>query len=108
MRNGDKLPYWPAMMLRKTAAAYLDMSEAAFEREVSSGTLPMPVILGNKPHWHRDQIDTMLADLSGAGDWRATSKLYSETKPDWRAESWIYNDDIPPPVFGRRGRKRGE
>jgi len=89
MRDGDKLPYWPAMMLRKTAAAYLDMSEPAFEREVSSGTLPMPVILGNKPHWHREQIDAMLADLTGAGDWRARSNLYREP-PDaydeWKAQ----------------------
>lgn len=30
-------PYWPAMMLRKTAAAYCELSEAAFEREVASG-----------------------------------------------------------------------
>jgi len=85
MRDGDKLPYWPAMMLRKTAAAYLDLSEAAFEREVSSGTLPMPVILGNKPHWHREQIDAMLADLSGAGDWRATSNLYCEPVDEYEA-----------------------
>ncbi len=89
MRNGDKLPYWPAMMLRKTAAAYLDISEAAFEREVSSGTLPMPVILGGKPHWHREQIDAMLADLSGAGDWRSSSNLYSEPPnayDEWKAQ----------------------
>lgn len=77
------------MMLCKTAAAYLDLSEAAFEREVSSGTLPMPVILGSKPHWHREQIDAMLADLSGAGDWRATSNLYREPPnayDDWKAQ----------------------
>lgn len=76
MRDGEKLPYWPAMMLRKTAAAYLDMSEAAFEREVASGALPMPVFLGRKPHWHREQVDQHLADMSGTGDWRATSNLY--------------------------------
>lgn len=70
-------PYWPAMMLRKTAAAYCDMSEAAFEREVASGTLPMPVIFGGKPHWHRDQIDQHLADIAGVGDWRASSNLYA-------------------------------
>lgn len=65
------------MMLRKTAAAYCELSEAAFEREVASGALPMPVLLGGKPHWHREQIDQHLADLAGAGDWRATSKLYA-------------------------------
>lgn len=30
--------YPPALMLRKTAARYLDMSEAAFEREVIVGS----------------------------------------------------------------------
>lgn len=73
-----KLPYWPAAMLRKTAAAYLDMSEAAFQREVACGALPLPIVLGGKPHWHRDAIDQRLADLSGVGDWRASSKLYQE------------------------------
>lgn len=70
-------PYWPAMMLRKTAAAYCELTEAAFEREVSTGALPMPVLLGGKPHWHREQIDQALADLAGAGDWRAQSNLYA-------------------------------
>lgn len=89
MRDGEKLPDWPAMMLRKTAAAYLDLSEAAFEREVSSGALPMPVLLGGKPHWHREQIDQHLADMTGAGDWRATSNLYREPPnayDEWKAQ----------------------
>lgn len=70
-------PYWPAMMLRKTAAAYCDMSEAAFEREVASGTLPLPIIFGGKPHWSRTQVDEYLAQLTGEDDWRATSSLYA-------------------------------
>lgn len=81
MRNGDKLPYWPAAMLRKTAAAYLDISEVAFERDVACGALPLPFILGGKPHWHRESIDQSLADLSGGGDWRAESKLYQDYEP---------------------------
>lgn len=89
MSERDKLPYWPAMMLRKTAASYLDLSEAALEREVSSGILPLPVNLGGKPHWHREQIDATLADLSGAGDWRAQSNLYNEPAnayDQWKAD----------------------
>jgi len=89
MRDGSKLPYWPAMMLRKTAAAYLDMAETAFEREVSSGVLPMPVILGGKRHWHRDQIDQYLALLISGGDWRATANLYREplnAYDEWKAQ----------------------
>jgi len=73
----ERIPDWPAMMLRKTAAAYCELSEAAFEREIASGVLPMPVILGGKPHWHRDQIDEHLANLAGTGDWRASINLYA-------------------------------
>ena len=72
------LPFWPAMMLRKTAAAYCDLSEAAFDREVSDGRLPSPVVFGGKLHWRRTAIDTALDRLTGAGDWRAKSKLYSD------------------------------
>lgn len=95
MRDGDKLPYWPALMLRKTAAAYLDMSEPALEREVISGRLPMPILFGGKHRWQRDEIDRYLADLAGGGDWRASSNLYSSDVPkdDWRARSPVYAND---------------
>lgn len=69
-------PYWPAMMLRKTAAAYCELSEAALDREVSDGRLPPPIILGGKLHWHRAKIDAALERLAGTGDWRAKTKLY--------------------------------
>lgn len=59
---------WPGMLKRKTAAEYLDMSEAAFEREVSAGRIPQPVTLGNRPHWRKDAIDAALARLTGDGD----------------------------------------
>jgi hypothetical protein len=39
---------WPAMMKRKTAAAYCDMSEAAFEREILAGRLPGGVTFGGR------------------------------------------------------------
>lgn len=67
------------MMLRKTAAAYLDMPEAAFEREVVSGCLPMPILFGGKERWSREQIDQYLSNLTDGGDWRATSNLYAGT-----------------------------
>lgn len=104
MRHGDKLPYWPAMMLRKTAAAYLDMAEAAFEREVAVGALPSPVRFAGKLHWRREQIDEYIAKLFGGGDWRASSSPFNEkpAKHDWRSESWIYNPDIPKPDMRRR------
>lgn len=59
------LARWPAMMKRKTAAEYLDMSEAAFEREVLAGRLPSPVTIGGRPHWKRDAIDRAMDMLTG-------------------------------------------
>lgn len=56
---------WPQMMKRRTAAEYLDMSEAALEREVIAGRLPTPVILGGRDHWHKEAIDSALRYLVG-------------------------------------------
>lgn len=70
-----RLPYWPQAMKRKTAAAYLDMSEAAFEREVLAGRLPQPIWLGGRDHWRRDAIDAALNNLMGP-----------EPEPEWRRE----------------------
>lgn len=73
-------PYWPAMLKRAKAAAYCDLSEAEFEREVAGGRLPMPVKLGNSEHWSRVAIDEKLAILTGddEDDWRKRSPLYGE------------------------------
>lgn len=56
----------PRMMKRATAAAYCDLSVAAFEREVAAGTLPMPVMLGNREHWCKNALDRALDALTGA------------------------------------------
>jgi predicted DNA-binding transcriptional regulator AlpA len=73
-------PFWPRMMKRATACAYLDLSPAELEREVAAGRLPHPLMLGNGLHWSRAEIDTYLERLSGAaeaaGDWRKKVKLY--------------------------------
>ncbi|MGC1269942.1 MAG: hypothetical protein WA842_05015 [Croceibacterium sp.] len=54
------------MLKRSSAAAYLDMSEKAFEREVANGRLPQPIILGGRNHWCRNAIDKALDQLTGA------------------------------------------
>ena len=68
------------MMKRRTAAAYLDLSIAELEREIVSGRLPHPVMLGNSLHWSRAEIDAYVERLtgveSGADDWRSKTKLY--------------------------------
>lgn len=56
---------WPAMMKRRTAAEYCELSEAAFEREIIAGRLPVSVIFGGRPHWRKDAIDAALARLTG-------------------------------------------
>lgn len=67
-------PDWPRMMRRETAASYVDLSLAAFEREVTAGNLPMPVMLGSRSLWSRAQID------------EAVDRVTGETARDWRGE----------------------
>ena len=56
---------WPAMMTRKTAMEYLDLSDAAFEREIAAGRIPAGVLFGGRPHWRKDAIDKALAIIAG-------------------------------------------
>jgi LPS sulfotransferase NodH len=58
-------PRWPALMTRKTAVEYLDVSEAAFEREIAAGRIPDGVMFGSKPHWRKDALDKALAMIAG-------------------------------------------
>lgn len=64
-RDGVAVNYPPALMLRKTAAKYLDMSEAAFEREVAAGRLPIGKVIGGREHWSRGALDAAIAHLMG-------------------------------------------
>lgn len=62
---------WPALMRRKTAATYLDMSEAAFEREVLAGRLPQPETWGGRDHWRKEAIDAAInPQHHGEPEWR--------------------------------------
>ena len=78
--NLEKLPDWPAMMRQATAARYCDMKPGEFEREVVSGTLPDPVLLGGIERWHRKSLDAALERLGGNGatDWRSKAKLHAQ------------------------------
>jgi len=57
---------WPTLMKRRTAAEYLDMSEAAFEREILAGRLPASFLIGGREHWRKDAIDAALDRLGGS------------------------------------------
>ncbi len=61
-----EMPHWPRMMKRATAARYCDMSEAAFEREITAGRLPSPVMLGGREHWCIKALDRALDSITGA------------------------------------------
>ncbi|MFT4055206.1 MAG: helix-turn-helix domain-containing protein [Novosphingobium sp.] len=74
----SKLPDWPAAMKRKTAAAYLDMSEAAFEREIIAGRMPAGFIFGGREHWHKAAIDRCLERITGGYD----------DMPDYRRDAY--------------------
>lgn len=58
-------PHWPAMMVRKTAMAYLDLSEVAFEKEIAAGRIPDGVMFGGRPHWYKAALDSALAVIAG-------------------------------------------
>lgn len=71
-------PYWPYAMKRRTAAAYLEISEAGIEREVISGRLPTPKVIDGKERWLRSEIDAYLA----------SGRENSEPMPDYLKEFW--------------------
>lgn len=66
---------WPALMKRQTAAAYLDMSPATFEKEILLGHFPHGFMIGGREHWRRDALDKALDQLTGEPD-----------KPEWERE----------------------
>jgi len=56
---------WPALMRKKTAAEYCDMSEAAFLREIAAGRFPAGVMIGGQERWRMDALDAAIARLDG-------------------------------------------
>jgi len=68
------------MMKRATAAAFCDLSEAEFDREVACGRLPMPVKFGSKDHWSHQHLVDAIAKIEGtvANDWRSSARHYVE------------------------------
>lgn len=71
---------WPAMMKRKTAAEYADLSEAAFVREVAAGRLPPAIIFGGREHWRKEAIDKALDLLSGENIDQAEEEFWNRGK----------------------------
>lgn len=77
------LPDWPQAMRRKLAAQYVDLSEAAFEREINAGRLPAPVIMDKKERWLRPSLDKALEHLSNG---------YKDGMPPWEKEFYAQTE----------------
>lgn len=75
-------PAWPRMMRRRLASLYCDLTVASFEREVASGRLPHPAILGGEEHWSTPQLDEYLDRLVGdkVPDWRDNAPIYAKAR----------------------------
>ncbi len=67
MKDGASLPYWPRMLRRELAAAYVGLSPTLFDTEAKAGRLPAPVALaGTVKAWDRADLDAWIADRKGA------------------------------------------
>ncbi len=61
MKGSAVYPYWPRVMRREKAAAYLDLSVSLFDREVADGRIPGPMpITASVKGWVRDDLDTWI------------------------------------------------
>ena len=55
----------PRLLDLETAAAYLGLSGAAFQRAVSDGVYPQPLRDGRRRHWDRRSLDAAVDRRSG-------------------------------------------
>lgn len=63
MKGSAALPYWPRVLRREWAAAYLGLSVSIFDRERAAGNLPGPVqITSSIKGWVRDDLDCWIDD----------------------------------------------
>lgn len=56
---------WPRLLKLKSAAEYVEMTPAAFEREVAAGRFPQAVSVGAREHWDRRALDRAIDNLVG-------------------------------------------
>ncbi|PSJ42144.1 helix-turn-helix domain-containing protein [Allosphingosinicella deserti] len=79
---------WPAAMRRETAASYLDMSVAEFERGVFHGKIPQPIMFVERERWSKVALDEALEGKTGRHmtDWRSEQPLY-KSQPQFNPAS---------------------
>lgn len=59
------LPYWPRLLSREQAAAYLGVSPGTFDKEVQDGLWPAAERHGNRLLWDRLLLDRTQDERSG-------------------------------------------
>jgi len=70
MPSAVDLPYWPRMLSREQAAAYLGVSPTLFDAEVAKGLWAQPIrrgAKGGRVTWDRAALDRAL-DAMGAAE----------------------------------------
>lgn len=72
------MPFWPALLKRDQAMAYLSLTPAKFEAAMLAGEIPYPIMVGGQERWSRAQMDEYLDRLTGGGkdDWRKNAPAY--------------------------------
>lgn len=77
------LPFWPAMLRRDLAMAYVDLTSAKFEAAMLAGEIPYPIMVGGQERWSRQQMDEYLEKLTGGidRDWLSKTPLARGARP---------------------------
>jgi predicted DNA-binding transcriptional regulator AlpA len=74
----DAVPPWRRALLRRRAAArYLDMSPAKLDRLNAAGMCPRPVRIGGVVAWRRAELDGWVrAGCPGRAEWDVLKKTH--------------------------------
>ena len=63
MNQPHQLPAWPRLLMRRNAAAYLDMSETKFQELVDSGQIASPSQIGRMVRWRLEDLNAFVDEL---------------------------------------------
>ena len=64
-RDISGMPFWPRLLSREEAAAYLGISPSLFEQKVNLGMFPLPLSIGTRKLWDRHKLDESVNVLAG-------------------------------------------
>jgi predicted DNA-binding transcriptional regulator AlpA len=81
------LPFWPRLLSREQAAAYVGVSPSTFDHEVRAGTWPAPMKRGRRPTWDRAQIDRVLDIRAGLVTESPSTEDINQAIRSWQPRS---------------------